>query len=63
MGSVPEQIDYAKQRIEDLAVYAGQKTEEVGQTIQSKAHEIGPDDQTQAQSKSGRKGGKSWKFN
>ncbi|CAH1420624.1 unnamed protein product [Lactuca virosa] len=59
MGSVPEQIDYAKQRIEDLAVYAGQKTEEVGQTIQSKAHEIGPDDQTQAQSKSGRKGGKS----
>ncbi|KAI3768785.1 hypothetical protein L2E82_19619 [Cichorium intybus] len=58
-GSVPEQIDYAKERMQDLAVYAGQKTEEVGQTIQSKAQEIGTEDQSQAQTKSGRRSGKS----
>ncbi|KAL4581586.1 hypothetical protein LXL04_006109 [Taraxacum kok-saghyz] len=60
-GSVPEQIDYVKQKMEDLAVYTGEKTEEVGQMIQNTAHEIGPEEhtQSQSQSKSGRKGGKS----
>lgn len=40
-GSVPEQLDHAKRRMQDLAMYTGQKTKDMGQTIQSKAQEIG----------------------
>lgn len=37
--SVPEQLDFAKRRVQDMAGYTGQKTKEVGQEIQSKAQE------------------------
>ncbi|XP_076912347.1 oleosin Ara h 10.0102-like [Bidens hawaiensis] len=40
-GSVPEQVDSAKRRLQDLVEYTGQKTKDVGQTIQDKAHDIG----------------------
>lgn len=39
--SVPEQLDHAKRRMQDLAMFTGQKTKEVGQTIQHKAQEGG----------------------
>lgn len=38
-GIVPEQLDYAKNRMADMADYVGQKTKEVGHDIQTKAHE------------------------
>lgn len=38
----PEQLDYAKRRMQDAAIQLGQKTKDVGQTIQSKAQEGGP---------------------
>ncbi|KAL1812289.1 hypothetical protein DCAR_0624496 [Daucus carota subsp. sativus] len=34
---VPDQIELAKKRAQEMAAYAGQKTKEVGDTIQSKA--------------------------
>lgn len=37
--SVPDQLDYAKRRVQDAAAYAGQKTKDMGQDIQSKAQE------------------------
>ncbi|GMH14377.1 hypothetical protein Nepgr_016218 [Nepenthes gracilis] len=39
--SVPEQMEFAKRRMQDMAGYAGQKTKETGQTIQGKAQEGG----------------------
>ncbi|XP_071703484.1 oleosin-like [Rutidosis leptorrhynchoides] len=39
--SIPEQMDYVKEKIQDVGEYAGQKTKDVGQTIQNKAHEMG----------------------
>ncbi|MFS8011386.1 putative oleosin [Helianthus anomalus] len=42
-GTVPEQVDSAKRRLQDLVEYTGQKTKDVGQTIQDKAHDIGPE--------------------
>ncbi|KAI3722279.1 hypothetical protein L2E82_33311 [Cichorium intybus] len=53
-GTVPEQIDYAKRRVQDMVDYTGQKTKEVGQTIQDKAHEIGPEGQVHGGAKEGR---------
>lgn len=38
-GTVPEQMDMAKRRMQDMAGYVGQKTKEVGQEIQSRAQE------------------------
>lgn len=35
----PEQLDYAKRRMQDAAITLGQKTKDVGQTIQAKAQE------------------------
>ncbi|KAM7509168.1 hypothetical protein LguiA_019621 [Lonicera macranthoides] len=40
-GTVPEQLDHAKRRMQDLAGYTGQKTKDLGQTIQQKAQEGG----------------------
>ncbi|KAK2988750.1 hypothetical protein RJ640_027989 [Escallonia rubra] len=40
-GTVPEQLDQAKRRMQDLAVFTGQKTKEVGEKIQQKAQEVG----------------------
>ena len=37
--SVPDQLDYAKRRMQDAAGYTGQKTKEAGQEIQTKAQE------------------------
>ncbi|KAL9272121.1 Oleosin 5-like protein [Drosera capensis] len=37
--SVPEQMEYAKRRMQDVAGYGGQKIKEVGQTIQTKAQQ------------------------
>ncbi|CAI9272771.1 unnamed protein product [Lactuca saligna] len=53
-STVPEQIDYAKRRVQDMVEYTGQKTKEVGQTIQDKAHEIGPEVQVHGGAKEGR---------
>ncbi|GMH24235.1 hypothetical protein Nepgr_026078 [Nepenthes gracilis] len=39
--SIPEQMDYSKRRVHDMAGYAGQKGKEMGQTIQGKAQEGG----------------------
>ncbi|KDP46427.1 hypothetical protein JCGZ_10267 [Jatropha curcas] len=36
---MPEQLDIAKKRMQDMAGFVGQKTKEVGQEIQRKAHE------------------------
>ncbi|KAI7741358.1 hypothetical protein M8C21_014700 [Ambrosia artemisiifolia] len=47
-GTVPEQVDSAKRRLQDLVEYTGQKTKDVGQTIQDKAHDIGPEGQGHA---------------
>ncbi|KAD7479554.1 hypothetical protein R6Q59_008481 [Mikania micrantha] len=44
-GTVPEQVDSAKRRLQDLVEYTGQKTKDVGQTIQDKAHDIGAEGQ------------------
>ncbi|VFQ91881.1 unnamed protein product [Cuscuta campestris] len=41
--SVPEQMEYAKQRVQDAVVQIGQKTKDVGQTIQNSAQETGKD--------------------
>ncbi|XP_050225136.1 oleosin 18.2 kDa-like [Mercurialis annua] len=37
--TMPESLDQAKRRMQDMAGYVGQKTKEVGQEIQRKAHE------------------------
>ncbi|KAJ9152864.1 hypothetical protein P3X46_026376 [Hevea brasiliensis] len=37
--AMPEQLDQAKKRMQDMAGYVGQKTKEMGQEIQKKAHE------------------------
>nr|ABQ57396.1 oleosin H-isoform [Ficus pumila var. awkeotsang] len=37
--SVPDQLDYAKRRVQDMAGYTGQKAKEVGQEVQSKGQE------------------------
>ncbi|KNA10298.1 hypothetical protein SOVF_145690 [Spinacia oleracea] len=39
--NVPDDLDYAKRRMADMAAFAGQKTKDVGQTIESKARESG----------------------
>lgn len=39
-GTVPEQLDSAKQRVADMAGYVGQKTKEVGQGIENKAQDV-----------------------
>ncbi|KAL4577166.1 hypothetical protein LXL04_013270 [Taraxacum kok-saghyz] len=57
-GSVPEQIDYAKMKLQDMVEYTGQKTKEVGQTIQEKAHEIGPEGQVHGGAGAGTKEGR-----
>ena len=38
-GTMPEQLDRAKNRMADMAGYVGQKTKEVGQDIQSRAQD------------------------
>lgn len=38
-GTMPEQMDMAKRRMQDMAGYVGQKTKDVGQEIQSRAQE------------------------
>ncbi|KAJ6775786.1 OLEOSIN [Salix koriyanagi] len=38
-GAMPESLDQAKSRMQDMAGYVGQKTKEVGQEIQRKAHD------------------------
>ncbi|KAK9061706.1 hypothetical protein SSX86_018889 [Deinandra increscens subsp. villosa] len=47
-GTVPEQVDSAKRRLQDLVEYTGQKTKDVGQTIQDRAHDIGTEGQGHA---------------
>ena len=37
--TMPESLDQAKRRMQDMAGYVGQRTKEVGQEIQRKAHE------------------------
>jgi len=37
--TMPESLDQAKRRMQDMAGYVGQKTKEVGQEIQRKAHD------------------------
>ncbi|KAJ4834187.1 Oleosin 18.2 kDa [Turnera subulata] len=37
--AVPESLDQAKRRMQDMAGFVGQKTKEMGQEIQRKAHE------------------------
>ncbi|XP_004493360.1 oleosin Ara h 10.0101-like [Cicer arietinum] len=44
-GTVPEQLEYAKRRMADVAGYVGQKTKEAGQ----KTKEVGQDIQSKAQ--------------
>ncbi|PWA76628.1 oleosin 18.2 kDa [Artemisia annua] len=44
-GTVPEQVEAAKRRLQDVVEYTGQKTKDVGQTIQDKAHDIGSEGQ------------------
>ncbi|KAI3748095.1 hypothetical protein L6452_10962 [Arctium lappa] len=44
-GSVPESIDSARRRMQDLVEYTGQKTKEVGQSIKEAGHEMGPEGQ------------------
>ncbi|WCJ21064.1 Oleosin family protein [Euphorbia peplus] len=39
--SMPDQLDLAKRRMQDMAGFVGQKTKEVGQEIQRKAHHEG----------------------
>ncbi|MED6207271.1 hypothetical protein PIB30_034175 [Stylosanthes scabra] len=39
-GTVPEQLDSAKQRVADMADYVGQKTKDAGQEIQNKAQDV-----------------------
>ena len=39
--NVPDDLDYAKRRVADMAAYAGQKTKDAGQTIENKARESG----------------------
>ncbi|KAI3665978.1 hypothetical protein L6452_44614 [Arctium lappa] len=56
MGTVPEQVDYAKGRIQDMGMYAGQKTKEMGQNIQHKAHEMGTDRDREREGQGGRAG-------
>ncbi|XP_059670120.1 oleosin H1-like [Cornus florida] len=41
VDSLPEQLDQAKRRMQDMAIQMGQKTKDVGQTIQQKAQESG----------------------
>nr|XP_043633563.1 oleosin Ara h 10.0102-like [Erigeron canadensis] len=53
-GSVPEEVDAAKRRLQDLVEYTGQKTKDVGQTIQDKAHDIGSEGQVHGGAKEGR---------
>ncbi|XP_022993105.1 oleosin 18.2 kDa-like [Cucurbita maxima] len=38
-GTVPEQMDMAKRRMQEMAGYVGQKTKEAGQEVQSRAQE------------------------
>ena len=38
---MPEELDYAKQRMADVVAFTGQKTKDVGQTLESKARETG----------------------
>ncbi|KAK1423264.1 hypothetical protein QVD17_18561 [Tagetes erecta] len=45
--SVPEQLEYVKETIQDVGEYAGQKTMDLGEMIQHTAHEIGDQDQDQ----------------
>lgn len=40
-GTVPEQMDMAKRKMQDMAGYVGQKTKEVGQEIQSRTQDQG----------------------
>lgn len=40
-ASVPQQLDEAKRRMQDVAVTVGQKPKEMGQAIQQKAQEAG----------------------
>nr|ADB03185.1 oleosin II [Vernicia fordii] len=37
--NIPEQLDQARRRMQDMAGYVGQKTKEMGQEIQKKTHE------------------------
>lgn len=39
--AVPEQLEQAKKKAQDLAITAGQKTKDVGQMIQTKAQDAG----------------------
>ncbi|XAR51901.1 hypothetical protein NMG60_11006694 [Bertholletia excelsa] len=39
--SMPQQLEEAKRRMQDVAVQMGQKTKDVGQTIQQKGQEAG----------------------
>ncbi|KAI3699824.1 hypothetical protein L2E82_44393 [Cichorium intybus] len=47
--SMHDQIEYAKDRVQDVGMYTGQKTKEMGQSIQHKAHEMGTQGQTGGQ--------------
>lgn len=40
-GFMPDQIDQAKRRMQDMAGYVGQKTKDLGQEIQSRSQEQG----------------------
>ncbi|KAL7232617.1 hypothetical protein ACSBR2_010602 [Camellia fascicularis] len=40
-ASMPQQLDEAKRRVQDVAVQMGEKTKEVGEAIQKKAQEAG----------------------
>ncbi|KAL6994389.1 hypothetical protein U1Q18_012494 [Sarracenia purpurea var. burkii] len=40
-ASMPQQLDEAKKRMQEVAIQMGQKTKEVGQAIQNKAQESG----------------------
>ncbi|XP_038903557.1 oleosin 18.2 kDa-like [Benincasa hispida] len=40
-GFMPDQIDQAKRRMQDMAGYVGQKTKDLGQEIQSRTQEQG----------------------
>ncbi|KVI09191.1 oleosin-like [Cynara cardunculus var. scolymus] len=44
-GTVPDSIDSARRRMQDLVEYTGQKTKEVGQSIKEVGHEMGPEGQ------------------
>ncbi|XP_047319268.1 oleosin 18.2 kDa-like [Impatiens glandulifera] len=40
-GTMPNQLEETKKRVQEMAVQMGQKTKEVGQTIETKAKESG----------------------